>query len=105
MAILKLYGSPIATCVATVLHELKVPFELIEVKIMEGEHKTPPKQPFGQIPYIDDDGFILYETRGLQRQTSLRKIDSSPLLNEDRITLEPLLIFTHREMGWLYERL
>ncbi|KAJ7196325.1 glutathione S-transferase [Mycena rebaudengoi] len=69
IAILKLYGSRIATCtrrVATVLHELKVPFELIEVNIMEGEHKTPAyleKQPFGQIPYIDDDGFILYETR------------------------------------------
>ncbi|KAJ6529607.1 glutathione S-transferase [Mycena capillaripes] len=73
MAILKLYGGKIATCtrrVATVLHELKVPFELIEVDLMGGEHKTPAymeKQPFGQIPYIDDDGFILYETRAICR--------------------------------------
>ncbi|KAJ6529779.1 glutathione S-transferase [Mycena capillaripes] len=73
MAILKLYGGKIATCtrrVATVLHELKVPFELIEVDVMGGEHKTPAymeKQPFGQIPYIDDDGFILYETRAICR--------------------------------------
>ncbi|KAJ7928338.1 thioredoxin-like protein [Mycena leptocephala] len=73
MAILKLYGGKIATCtrrVATVLHELKVPFELIEVDVMNGEHKTPEylkKQPFGQIPYIDDDGFILYETRAICR--------------------------------------
>jgi glutathione S-transferase len=58
MAILKLYGGKIATCtrrVATVLHELKVPFELIEVDMRGGEHKSPAfmrNQPFGQIPYI-----------------------------------------------------
>jgi hypothetical protein len=58
MAILKLYGMSKSTCtrrVATVLHELKVPFELIEVKMVEGENKSPAyleKQPFGQIPYI-----------------------------------------------------
>ncbi|KAJ7910404.1 glutathione S-transferase [Mycena leptocephala] len=73
MAILKLYGAKIATCtrrVGTVLHELHVPFELIEVDVMGGAHKTPEylkKQPFGQIPYIDDDGFILYETRAICR--------------------------------------
>ncbi|KAJ7483864.1 glutathione S-transferase [Mycena galericulata] len=73
MAILKLYGHPQATCtrrVATTLHELKVPFELIVVDMANGEHKTAAylaKQPFGQIPYIDDDGFILYETRAICR--------------------------------------
>ncbi|KAJ6541022.1 glutathione S-transferase [Mycena vulgaris] len=73
MAILKLYGRVHATCtrrVATILHEHKVPFELVEVDVMQGEHKSPAyleKQPFGQIPYIDDDGFILYETRAICR--------------------------------------
>ncbi|KAJ7624215.1 glutathione S-transferase [Mycena polygramma] len=73
MAILKLHGAKIATCtrrVGTILHELKVPFELIEVDIMNGARQTPEfleKQPFGQIPYIDDDGFILYETRAICR--------------------------------------
>ncbi|KAJ7853789.1 glutathione S-transferase [Mycena olivaceomarginata] len=73
MAILKLYGSGFATCtrrVGTVLHELKIPFELVSVDVMNGAHKTPEyleKQPFGQIPYIDDDGFILYETRAICR--------------------------------------
>jgi glutathione S-transferase len=58
MAILKLYGLPKATCtrrVATVLDELKIPFELILVDLLKGEHKTPEyleKEPFGQIPYI-----------------------------------------------------
>ncbi|KAJ6529608.1 glutathione S-transferase [Mycena capillaripes] len=78
MTILKLYGASIASCtrrVATVLHELKVPFELIEVDYMNNEHKTPvflEKQPFGQVPYIDDDGFILYESRAICRYIAAR---------------------------------
>ncbi|KAF7362567.1 Glutathione S-transferase [Mycena venus] len=70
MAILKLYGAKIAMCVrrvVTILHELKVPFEF---DLMAGEHKTPEymkNQPFGQIPYIDDDGLILFETRAICR--------------------------------------
>ncbi|KAJ7085498.1 glutathione S-transferase [Mycena belliarum] len=73
MAILKLYGLHNATCtrrVATTLAELQIPFELIEVQLSKGEQKQPAyleKQPFGQIPYIDDDGFILYETRAICR--------------------------------------
>ncbi|KAK6966505.1 glutathione S-transferase [Favolaschia claudopus] len=73
MAILKLHGGKQATCtrrVATVLHELQVPFELIEVDVANGAHKSPEYlkiQPFGQIPYIDDDGFLLYETRAICR--------------------------------------
>ncbi|KAF7346820.1 hypothetical protein MSAN_01821100 [Mycena sanguinolenta] len=37
---------------------------------MKDEQKAPEYmkyQPFGQIPYIDDDGFILYETRAICR--------------------------------------
>jgi glutathione S-transferase len=46
--------------VATILKEKKVPYELIEVKVTEGEHKSPKylkKQPFGQVPYIVCDSF------------------------------------------------
>ena len=56
--VLKLYGSPMSTCtkrVATVLHEKRIPFELVFVDLMKGEHKSPAftaHQPFGQIPYL-----------------------------------------------------
>jgi glutathione S-transferase len=56
--VLKLYGAPGSTCtrrVATVLKEKEVPYELVTVDFMKGEHKKPEylqKQPFGQIPYI-----------------------------------------------------
>ncbi|KAJ6505887.1 glutathione S-transferase [Mycena vitilis] len=82
MAILKLYGSKLATCTrrtATILHELKVPFELIEINLQAGEHKTPEyleKQPFGQIRYIDDDGFLLYETRAICRYIAAKHPES-----------------------------
>ncbi|KAJ6582521.1 thioredoxin-like protein [Mycena vulgaris] len=88
MAILKLYGGKFAPCtrrVATVLHELKVPFELIEIDLTNGEHKTPAymeKQPFGQIPYIDDDGFILYETRAICRYIAA-KLPPSALIPQE----------------------
>ncbi|KAF7349052.1 hypothetical protein MVEN_01426900 [Mycena venus] len=73
MAPLKLHGSEKASCtrrVATVLRELRIPFELIHVDWAKGEHKSAAfleKQPFGQIPYIDDDGFVLYESRAICR--------------------------------------
>ncbi|KAJ7163025.1 glutathione S-transferase [Mycena filopes] len=76
--VLKLYAASVSTCtrrVGTVLHELQVPFELIEIDAAAGEHKTPAfleKQPFGQVPYIDDDGFILYESRAICRYIAAR---------------------------------
>ncbi|PPQ80284.1 hypothetical protein CVT25_003681 [Psilocybe cyanescens] len=69
--VLILHGVTDATCtrrVGTVLHEKGVQFVLKPVKWLEAEHKTPEyleKQPFGLVPYIDDDGFILYESRAI----------------------------------------
>jgi len=69
--VLKIYGSPtspFARLVAAVLHEKHVPFELVPVDLSKGEHKTAEylsKHPFGQVPYIDDDGFILYESKAI----------------------------------------
>jgi len=70
--VLKIYGSPFTSTrrVALVLKEKEVPYELITVNFAEGEHKSAEfleKQPFGQVPYIDDDGFILYHSRAICR--------------------------------------
>ncbi|KAF5341961.1 hypothetical protein D9611_001078 [Ephemerocybe angulata] len=71
--VLTLFGSPLSGCtrrVAIVLYEKKVPFTLVEVNLAKGEHFSPDhvdKQPFAKVPYIDDDGFILYESRAICR--------------------------------------
>ncbi len=70
---IKLYGHPGSTCTRTVLFSLEenaIPYELTLVDIMKGEHKSLghiARQPFGQLPAIDDDGFKMYESRAMAR--------------------------------------
>jgi len=57
--VLKLYASAMSTCgrrVGAILHEKKVPYELIQPNWVAKEHKSEAwvkNQPFGQMPYID----------------------------------------------------
>ncbi|KAI6158452.1 glutathione S-transferase [Pisolithus thermaeus] len=70
---LTIHGAPYSTCtrlVALVCKEKQIPFNLSVVDLSKGQHKAPgfvAVQPFGQIPYIDDDGFVLYESRAIAR--------------------------------------
>lgn len=70
---MKLYGHPYSTCTRKVLltlAETNTPYELTVVDFAKGEHKQEPhlsRQPFGQVPAIDDDGFKLYESRAIAR--------------------------------------
>ncbi|KAH9926276.1 glutathione S-transferase C-terminal-like protein [Epithele typhae] len=76
--VLKLYGNPHSTCtnrVQTVLEELSVPYELVAIDFSKGEHKAPEftaVQPFGQVPYLDDDGFKIFESRAICRYIALK---------------------------------
>ncbi|KAF9530605.1 glutathione S-transferase [Crepidotus variabilis] len=68
---LKLYGTAGwggTDRVLVTLREKGVPFELCGVDTKNKEHKSAgflEKQPFGQVPYLDDDGFIIYESRAI----------------------------------------
>lgn len=70
---IKLFGHPMSTCTRMVLftlHETNTPYELGLVDIMTGAHKLPEhvaRQPFGQLPALDDDGFKMYESRAMAR--------------------------------------
>ncbi|KAH7886511.1 glutathione S-transferase [Phlebopus sp. FC_14] len=63
-AMLTIHGFWRSSCtkrVALILHEKAVPFKLVEVPL--GTFKSPEhlkKQPFGQIPVLDDEGYVLY---------------------------------------------
>ncbi|KXN81348.1 Glutathione S-transferase 3 [Leucoagaricus sp. SymC.cos] len=71
--VLKLYGSPISPpvkLVATICYEMNVPYEFVPIDLMKGETKSAEhlaRNPWGKIPVIDDNGFILYESRAIVR--------------------------------------
>lgn len=70
---MKIFGHPASTCtrkVLATLHENAAPYELVVVDFAKGEHKQAQhlaRQPFGQVPALDDDGFALYESRAMAR--------------------------------------
>jgi len=85
--VLKLHTASVSSCgrrVAVILFEKNVPFELIEPDWAVQEHKSDEwkkNQPFGQMPYIDDDGFILFESRAIGRYIAAKYASSgTPLL-------------------------
>lgn len=110
----KLYGNPFSTCtrkVLATLAETKTPYEFTVVDFAKGEHKQQPhlsRQPFGQVPAIDDDGFALYESRAICRYLS-EKADSAltPRNPQQRAMMEQWLSvetsnFTPHAMKFIY---
>src|SRR3954453_506280 len=72
-SMIKLYGHPMSTCtrkVLTTLAETNTQYDLVVIDFAKGEHKQQPhvsRQPFGQVPAIEDDGFAMYESRAIAR--------------------------------------
>ena len=68
-----IYGPGLSTYVRTVrlvCEEKGAPYELVEIDIMQGAHKTPEhlaRHPFGRVPAFEHDGFKLYETSAITR--------------------------------------
>jgi len=75
---IKLYGSAYSTCsqrVLTTAHALKIQVELVSIDFSTGEHKSDEflkKQPFGKVPVLDDNGFLIYESRAISRYLCLK---------------------------------
>ena len=76
--VLTLYGALYATCtqrVRVVLEELGVPYNFVNVDLFAGEQKAASfvaKQPFGQVPYIEDEGLVVFESRAICRYAALK---------------------------------
>ncbi|XP_073147525.1 glutathione S-transferase F12 [Henckelia pumila] len=71
--VVKVYGPADAACpqrVLACLFELGLKFELVPIDLPSGEQKRPEfllRQPFGQVPAIEDGDFKLFESRAIIR--------------------------------------
>ncbi|WXA89740.1 glutathione S-transferase N-terminal domain-containing protein [Pendulispora rubella] len=75
---MKVYGTDTSACshkVLTVLAEKGHEAELVVVSVIRGEDKSPEhlkRQPFGEVPVLEDDGFLIYESRAIMRYLDRR---------------------------------
>ncbi|KAG7091771.1 hypothetical protein E1B28_008174 [Marasmius oreades] len=96
---IKLYGLIVSTRTTRVmitLHELGVPYEFIKVDLFKGEHKDPEylkKHPFGQLPTLEDDGLIIYESRAICRYLATKYADKGKNLIPSPSDLPALAAF------------
>ena len=81
---IKLYRHPLSGHshrVELFLSLLGLDFELVDVDLVNGEHKQPAflaKNPFGQVPVLDDDGQIINDSNGILVYLA-RKYDADEL--------------------------
>ncbi|KAF8398817.1 hypothetical protein HHK36_014677 [Tetracentron sinense] len=84
--VVKVYGPIRAACpqrVMVCLLEKDVEFDVIHVDLEDAEHKRPEfltRQPFGQVPVIEDGDFRLYESRAIIRYFATKYADRGPNL-------------------------
>ncbi|KAK6912343.1 Glutathione S-transferase, C-terminal [Dillenia turbinata] len=84
--VVKVYGAVKAACpqrVMACLFEKEVEFELVHVDLETREHKKPPfllRQPFGQVPVIEDGDFKLFESRAIIRYIAAKYANRGPNL-------------------------
>ena len=75
---IRLYTHPLsghAHRVALMLSLLKLPFERVDVDLFKGAHKTPDflaKNPFGQIPVIEDGDVVLPDSNAILTYLALK---------------------------------
>jgi len=96
---IKLYGfgpSHATRRAALIFKEMNVPYELVLVDMLKDEHKAASsleKQPFGQLPYIDDDGFQLFESRAIGRYIASKYASEGSKLLPDPSDLKKTALF------------
>jgi glutathione S-transferase len=87
---MKLYGHPWSINTRKTLATLAEKghrAELVLIMIPKGEQKLPEhvaRHPFGKVPVLDDDGFVLYETRAINAYLDRRLSGISLIPSSDR---------------------
>jgi glutathione S-transferase len=85
---LKLHHHPFSTFsrrVRIALLEKKIPHELVEIDMAAKQHKAPEYlalNPYGRVPTLEEDGFVLYESTAILEYLELTRPDP-PLVPAD----------------------
>lgn len=84
--VLKLYGSAMsfARVLVTIL-EMDLPYEHIPIDIAKGDQKSEAYkklQPFGKVPALEDDGFLIFESRAICKYLARRYSSGMKLMPE-----------------------
>lgn len=85
---MKVYGHPLSTCtrkVVMTLAEKGARFDFFAIDLFTGEQKRAAhlaRHPFGVVPALDDDGFVLFESRAIQRYVD-RALGGASLVPSD----------------------
>ncbi|KAK3220226.1 hypothetical protein Dsin_014196 [Dipteronia sinensis] len=97
----KVYGSVRAACpqrVLVCLLEKDIEFEIVHVDLDQGEQKSLEflfRQPFGQVPVVEDGDFRLFESRAIVRYYAAKYANHGPNLLgttlEERATVDQWL--------------
>ncbi|KAL1862771.1 hypothetical protein VTK73DRAFT_6658 [Phialemonium thermophilum] len=84
--VLKLYGSAMATSrVLVTILEKELPYELIFIDIAKGDQKSDDYkrlQPFGKVPVLEDDGFVIFESRAICKYLAKKYSSGKKLIPE-----------------------
>jgi glutathione S-transferase len=113
---MKIFGHSMSTCtrkVLTTLAEKQAKFELVTVDLATAGQKQPDflvRQPFGQIPVLEDGDFRLYESRAIARylDETLPGQALTPKEPKGRATMEQWISietsnFTPYAMAYIYQ--
>jgi glutathione S-transferase len=85
---LRLHSHPLSTFsrrVRIALLEKKIPHEIVEVDMAAKQHRSPEYlklNPYGRVPTLEEDGFVLYESTAILEYLELTRPDE-PLLPPD----------------------
>ncbi len=104
---IKVYGSPVSTCtlrVLTTLIEKGIPYQLVPIALNKGDQKSAEhiaKQPFGRIPVLDDDGFLIYESRAICRYIAKKYAAEGTKLIPDDGDFKGYGLFEQASLLWV----
>ena len=85
---LKIHYHPFSTFsrrVRIALLEKKIPHELVEIDMVKRQHRSPEYlalNPYGRVPTLEEDGFVLYESTAILEYLELTRPDP-PLVPTD----------------------